>query len=107
MQTVDADASEIKNLAVDAHHRGRGIGRMLIQAAIGLTRAQGRSTLTVATGAADVSNLRFYQLAGFRMRSIEHDAFSSVTGYAAETIIDGIRLRDRVWLDLPLDGDTP
>jgi lactoylglutathione lyase len=107
VQTVDADASEIKNMAVHAHHRGRGIGRMMIQAASDLTRAQGRSTLTVATAAADVRNLRFYQLAGFRMRSIERDAFSAATGYAAETIIDGIRLRDRVWLDLPLDGDTP
>jgi lactoylglutathione lyase len=106
VQTVDADASEIKNMAVDAHHRGRGIGRMLIEAAIDLTRAQGRSTLTVATAAADVGNLRFYQLAGFRMRSIERDAFSSATGYAAEMVIDGIRLRDRVWLDLHLDGDT-
>jgi len=106
VQTVDTDASEIKNMAVDAQHRGRGIGRMLIEAAIDLTRAQGRSTLTVATAAADVGNLRFYQLAGFRMRSIERDAFSSVTGYAAETIIDGIRLRDRVWLGLRLDGDT-
>jgi lactoylglutathione lyase len=106
VRTVDADASEIKNMAVDAHHRGRGVGRMLIEAAIDLTRAQGRSTLTVATAAADVGNLRFYQLAGFRMRSIERDAFSSVTGYAAHTIVDGIRLRDRVWLDLHLDGDT-
>ena len=107
VQTSDADASEIKNMAVEAHHRGRGLGRMLIQAAIDLTRAQGRSTLTVATAAADVGNLRFYQLAGFRMRSIERDAFSPATGYAAATIIDGIRLRDRVWLDLHLDGDTP
>jgi GNAT superfamily N-acetyltransferase/catechol 2,3-dioxygenase-like lactoylglutathione lyase family enzyme len=106
VETAAADASEIKNMAVEAQHRGRGIGRTLIQAAIDLARAHGRSTLTVATAAADVSNLRFYQLAGFRMRSIERDAFSPATSYAAETIIDGIRLRDRVWLDLHLAGDT-
>src|SRR5512132_1895854 len=107
VETTAEDASAIKNMAVDAHHRGRGIGRMLIQAAIDLTRAQGRSTLTVAAAAADVGNLRFYQVAGFRMRSIERDAFSPATGYAAETIIDGIQLRDRVWLDRHLGGDTP
>jgi GNAT superfamily N-acetyltransferase len=109
LQLVDATAggSEIKRMAVQASHRGRGIGRMLIQAAIDLARAHGRSILTVATAAADISNLRFYQLAGFRMRSVERDAFSPATGYAAETIIDGIRLRDRVWLDRDLDGRTP
>ena len=107
VQSVDADASEIKNMAVEPALRGRGIGRLLIQAAIDLTRAEGRSALTVATAAADVGNLRFYQLAGFRIRGVEHDAISPATGYAADTMIDGIRLRDRVWLDLPLDRDTP
>ena len=61
--------------------------------------------LAVATAAADVGNLRFYQLAGFRMRSVKRDAFSPTTGYAAEMLIDGIRLRDRVWLDLNVDTD--
>ena len=107
VETATADASEIKNMAVEAHHRRRGIGRMLIQAAIDRARAQGRSTLTVATAAADIGNMRFYQRAGFRMRSIERDAFSPATGYAAKTIIDGIALRDRVWLDLHLDANTP
>lgn len=104
IETTAADASEIKNMAVEAAQRGRGIGRTLIQAAIDLARAQGRCTLTVATAAADVRNLRFYQRAGFRIRSVERDAYSPATGYAAETIIDGIRLRDRVWLDLHLEG---
>jgi GNAT superfamily N-acetyltransferase len=105
VETAAADASEIKNIAVEAAQRGRGIGRTLLQAAIDLARAQGRSMLTVATAAADVGNLRFYQLVGFRMRSIERDAFSPATGYAAETIIDGIPLRDRVWLDLHLEAE--
>jgi hypothetical protein len=37
------------------------------------------------------------------MRSIERDAFTAATGYDPETSVDGIRLRDRVWLDLRLD----
>jgi GNAT superfamily N-acetyltransferase len=105
VDSADGDAGEIKNMAVEAGHRGRGIGRTLIQAAIDLARAQGRPMLAVATAAADVGNLRFYQLAGFRMRSVKRDAFSPTTGYAAEMLIDGIRLRDRVWLDLNVDTD--
>jgi hypothetical protein len=62
--------------------------------------------LVVATAAADVGNLRFYQRAGFRMRSVERDAFSPATGYPTETLIDGVELRDRVWLDLPLHAEA-
>jgi lactoylglutathione lyase len=97
-------ALEIKNMAVDAAQRRRGIGRTLIRAAIERTRAQRRATLVVANAAADFGNLRFYQRAGFRLRSVERDAFSPATGYAVETRINGVALRDRVWLDLHLDG---
>jgi lactoylglutathione lyase len=106
LQLVDApavDANEIKNMAVEPAQRGRGIGRMLIQAAIDRTRERGRSTLVVATAAADVGNLRFYQRAGFRLRAVERDAFSPATGYPADMLVDGVRLRDRVWLDLDVD----
>lgn len=96
--------SEIKNMAVQTTYRGRGIGRLLIEGAIDLARSHGHSALTVATAAADVGNLRFYQRAGFRMREIERDAFLPLLGYPAGLTIDGICLRDRVWLDLGLDA---
>jgi lactoylglutathione lyase len=95
--------SEVKNMAVETTHRGRGIGQLLIDRAIDMARSHGHSTLTVATAAADVGNLRFYQRAGFRMREIERDAFLPTLGYPADLMIDGIHLRDRVWLDLELD----
>lgn len=106
LQLIDdgADTSEIKNMAVDPAYRGRGIGRRLIGAAVDLARTGGRSTLAVSAAAADVGNLRFYQRSGFRMRSVERDAFTPGLGYPAGVVIDGIRLRDRVWLDLDLTG---
>jgi predicted N-acetyltransferase YhbS len=96
-----ADA-ELKNMAVHPSHQRRGVGRALVVAAIDLLRDERRSTLVVATAAADIGNLRFYQRLGFRMRSIERDAFTPATGYPPGLEIDGIELRDRVWLDLPL-----
>lgn len=94
VDTSDPEELEIKNMAVDSAYRGRGIGRALIEAAAELAPA-----LLVATAAADVGNLRFYQRTGFRMRSVERDAFTPATGYPADLSSDGIPVRDRVWLD--------
>ena len=86
-------------MAVERAHRGRGIGRALIDAAVEAASAQGQATLSVATAAADIGNLRFYQRAGFRLRSVERDAFTDDAGYPAGPDVDGIPLLDRVWLD--------
>jgi hypothetical protein len=46
--------------------------------------------------------MRFYQRQGFRMRSIERDAFTHSGGYPPGSEVAGIALQDRVWLDLQL-----
>jgi GNAT superfamily N-acetyltransferase len=97
--TGDPGQAEVKNMAVREARQGHGVGRRLIQAAVGLAAAGSVTTILVATAAADIGNLRFYQRQGFRMRSIERDAFTPATGYPAGLLIDGIELRDRVWLD--------
>ncbi len=95
----DPRQAEIKNMAVRETLQGQGIGRRLIQAAVDLAAAEAVTTILVATAAADIGNLRFYQRQGFRMRSVERDAFTPATGYPPGLLIDGIELRDRVWLD--------
>ena len=90
-------------MAVEPSLQGRGVGRALMAAALDLARRERRSTLVVATAAADTDNLRFYQRLGFRLRAVERDAFTAATGYARGLEVDGIELRDRVWLDLSID----
>jgi predicted N-acetyltransferase YhbS len=90
---------EIKNMAVREDLQGHGIGARLSEAAAGLVAVEGGTELLVATAAADVGNLRFYQRQGFWMRSVERDAFIAATGYPPGLRIDGVDLRDRVWLD--------
>jgi GNAT superfamily N-acetyltransferase len=107
LQLTESDRAseiEIKNMAVLASHRRRGVGRALVAAAIERARGEARGSVRVATAAADLDNLRFYQRLGFRMRSVERDAFTAATGYDPGIRVDGIELRDRVWLDLALDG---
>ncbi|AEA24485.1 GNAT family N-acetyltransferase [Pseudonocardia benzenivorans] len=96
------DEVELKNMAVDESLQGNGIGRRLVRAAVALAGTRGARRMIVATAAADIGNLRFYQRVGFRMRAVDREAFVPATGYPEEIVIDGIVLRDRVWLDLDL-----
>ena len=102
LQLVDTDRPgrvELKNMAVREAVQGRGVGARLVDAALGLAAAGSATEMVVATAAADVGNLRFYQRQGFRFLSVERDAFGPATGYPSGLTIDGIVLRDRVWLD--------
>lgn len=94
--------AEVKNMAVCEDRQGQGLGRRLMQAALTLVAAEGVTTVRVATATADIGNLRFYQRLGFRMRSIERDVFTTSAGYPSDGEVEGVPLRDRVWLDLQL-----
>jgi GNAT superfamily N-acetyltransferase len=94
-------------MAVWEDHRSRGIGGRLVRAAITLLAHESGSTLRVATATADIDNLRFYQRQGFRMRSIQRDAFTTATGYPPGVRVDDIDVRDRVWLDFSITDFTP
>ena len=92
------DELELRSLAVVETRQRHGIGRALVERAVAESRAGGAGTLLVATATADVGNLRFYQRLGFRMLRVERDAFTASEGYPDGLVIDGIPLRDRVWL---------
>ena len=87
--------------------RAAGSAPILVRAAVDLLTAESARLLAVATAAADVGNLRFYQRQGFRSRSVERDAFCPATGYPPGIAVDGIELRDRVGLDRPVPGELP
>jgi GNAT superfamily N-acetyltransferase len=96
--TSEPGEIELKNMAVCPEQRGTGVGRALVEDAVARCTEEGWPRLVVATAAADIGNLRFYQRVGFRMRSVERDAFTPESGYPELIDIDGIPLLDRVWL---------
>jgi GNAT superfamily N-acetyltransferase/catechol 2,3-dioxygenase-like lactoylglutathione lyase family enzyme len=107
LQLVDGEhEAEVKSLAVREERQGLGIGRMLIARAVEVCREERRATLLVATAAADTRVLRFYQRLGFRLLRVERDAFTPEAGYP-DVDVDGIALRDRVWLSLDLFRQAP
>jgi GNAT superfamily N-acetyltransferase len=102
LQLITGDDTELKSMAVAESRHGTGVGRALVRAALEHCRQNAAKRLLVATAAADIGNLRFYQRQGFRMLRVERDAFMPSTGYPDEIVIDGIPLRDRVWLSQDL-----
>jgi ribosomal protein S18 acetylase RimI-like enzyme len=109
LQLVETDTPgevELKSMAVAEHSQQQGVGRALVERATAECRDEGARTMLVGTAAAGVGDLRFYQRLGFRMLGIERDAFTSADGYPDGLTVDGIPLRDRVWLTLALSGGS-
>jgi ribosomal protein S18 acetylase RimI-like enzyme len=105
LQILDTDQTgvfEVKNMAVDETRQGQGIGRSLVEAAIARSRVRQGHRLIVSTATADIGNLRFYQRQGFRMYKIVKDVFGPARGYPDGLLVDGIPLRDQVFLELDL-----
>lgn len=101
-----ATEAEVKSLAVREDRQGSGIGRRLMERAVAVSREENRLLLLVATAAADTRVLRFYQRLGFRFVRVERDVFTPEAGYPAIDV-DGVALRDRVWLSLTLQNPDP
>lgn len=83
---------EVKNLAVDAARRRRGIGRAMLEH-VGLEHAG--SDIILGTGETP-STLRFYRSCGFVETHRLPDFFT--THYATPIIEEGITLRDMIYL---------
>jgi GNAT superfamily N-acetyltransferase len=101
VETGRAGEIELKSTAVAEELRGSGIGTRLVERALAVSRENGYRRMIVATAAADIDNLRFYQRRGFRFDGVDRDAFIPETGYDG-IVIDGIPLVDRVSFARPL-----
>ena len=58
--------------------------------------------LVAGIPSASLDVLGFYQRLGFRLLRVDRDAYGPEHGYSEELRANGIRVRDRVWLELDL-----
>ena len=107
VSTASPDVVAIKNVAVRPDTQRRGIGRRLVERALEVCTAEGAHTVTVATAAADLGNLRFYQRCGFRVASVERDAFTEADGYPPGLTTDGIPVLDAIHLAAAVSAADP
>jgi len=104
IQVIAGETSRIASVAVVNSKRRHGIGTALIRAGLNWLFAAGAERVLVGTAAADIENLRLYQRLGFRLLRVERDAFTVDRGYSPDLKVDGIPIRDRVWLSVEAPG---
>lgn len=87
---------EIVNIAVVEERRGRGIGKLLIEEAIKISKKGKYKTIEVGTGNSSAGQLVLYQKCGFRITGIESDFF--IIHYDEEIYENGIQCKDMIRL---------
>ncbi len=87
------EESEIELLAVDAAHRGQGIGRAIIAETTEEARRRGVKRLLVGTGSFSLDNIAFYQKCGFRLSHVRRGYFDRID---PPEFWQGIKLRDMI-----------
>ena len=99
---VEEGIYELRSLAVIPGLRRRGLGTRLVARSASWVRARSGDRLVAATPSADLDVLGFYQRLGFRVFRVDRDAYGPGHGYSDSLVTNGIRVRDRVWLELEL-----
>jgi ribosomal protein S18 acetylase RimI-like enzyme len=87
----DGDECEIQELAIAPERQGQGLGKQLIEFLVAEAEQRGKQRMVVGTANASISNIAFYQKAGFRMDHVRQDYFRYYTTPVYE---NGIQIRD-------------
>lgn len=101
VETEESGVFELKSLAVDEKWRSRGVGASLVKAVIQHCRQRNGRLLLVATAAASIGALQFYQRQGFRFQRVIRDFYGPERGYP-ELELNGIPLLDEIIFDMAL-----
>jgi ribosomal protein S18 acetylase RimI-like enzyme len=102
--TYDVDGTTAELVTIDAMRTGAGVGRRLLDAVAEAARAAGAARLIVMTTNDNLTALRLYQRAGFRLAALRPGAVDEARALKPSipaTGGDGIPIRDE--LDLVLD----
>ena len=96
---VDGGDLAVVLLSVYPGFQGHGVGRALVDAAVGMAASRGLPAVKVAISNDDVPSFSFYQRHGFVIDSVERGLLADRYG-SAEPGFSGILVRDEVRLRL-------
>lgn len=90
----------IENIAVYPAYRGLGIGQLLLENSIQISKAQGLEKLEIATASTSVKQLYLYQKMGFKIQHVNKNYF--VRHYPDPLMENGLVVKDQLVLELDL-----
>ena len=96
IQKISDDTIEIKNIAVDTKHQGRGIGKLLLRDACLRAKAKGFKTIIIGTGDIATKQLHLYQKEGFEIFGLKKGFY--IDNYPKPIYENGVQLKDMVIL---------
>lgn len=100
IQTIECDGySEVKNIAITPECQGQGIGKKALRFVEKILYDDGAQIMKVGTANSSISNIAFYQKAGYRLDSIQHDFFSN---YKEPIFENGIQAIDLLYFSKEL-----
>jgi len=94
------DTLEIVNIAVRESCQNTGVGKLLVENAVNLSKSKGVRYLEVGTGNSSISQLAFYQKCGFRIIGVDVDFFKN--NYSEKIVENGIECLDMIRLRMRL-----
>ncbi|MGD7045914.1 GNAT family N-acetyltransferase [Jeotgalibacillus proteolyticus] len=100
---IDNQVIELKNIAIDASFRGKGIGKAVIEEAIVLFKEKGFTMMIVGTANSSIENIAFYQKAGFRISGVRKGFFED---YPEPIYENGIRALDMVMFEREITEES-
>ena len=97
LQPLNGEEIEIMNIAVSTPLQSQGIGKILMDKAMEIARADGYTSLKVGTADCGTRQINFYKRNGFNVCEIRKNYF--IEKYAEPIYENGVRLKDMVVLE--------
>jgi len=98
---INQQEAEIMNIAVAEHLQSQGIGKLMIDKAVEVTRSNGYKSLKVGTGDSGVRQIKFYRTNGFEICDVRKNYF--VNKFPEPVFENGVMLKDMVVLERKIE----
>jgi len=82
--------ARLYSLAVDKEHRGKAVGRALLEATVQLARQRGSNSLQLEVSPTNLVAIRLYEAFGFNLRSRRRGYY----GDGNDALVYALKLRD-------------
>ena len=101
---VNANTTEIMNIAVSEQYQNTGIGSRLLEESLKIAKEQGYKEIIVGTADCGLKQIRFYEKNGFVKYYIRENYFTNI--YDTPIYENGVQLKDMIMLRKTINKES-